>query len=46
MFILEIHEYAKVIGIDPEHEKELLHIAREGIVAPLPDHWRPWLDDH
>jgi len=42
-FILaEIHEYARVIGIDPDKEKDLLYIAREGINAPLPENWRPW----
>ena len=43
LFILaEIHEYARVIGIDPDKEKDLLYIAREGINAPLPENWRPW----
>lgn len=40
--ITEIYEYAKVIGIDPETEKDLLYIAREGINAPLPESWKPW----
>lgn len=40
--ILEIYEYARVIGIDPDREYDLLWIAREGINAPLPDHWKPW----
>lgn len=39
---LEIFEYAEVIGIDPVKDKELLWIAREGIIAPLPPNWKPW----
>ena len=27
--------------MDPESEKELLWIAREGIKAPLPQDWKP-----
>jgi len=38
----EISEYARVIGIDPDREKDLLYIAREGINAPLPENWKPW----
>lgn len=38
----EIFEYAQIIGIDPKTEPHLIYIAREGICAPLPDHWRPW----
>lgn len=38
----EIHEYAREIGIDPETEPELMWLAREGIVAPLPQEWKPW----
>ncbi|KAF5896485.1 centrosomal protein, partial [Clarias magur] len=40
----EIHEYAREIGIDPEREPELLWLAREGIVAPLPAEWKPCQD--
>ncbi|XP_033970368.1 centrosomal protein of 164 kDa-like [Trematomus bernacchii] len=40
----EIHEYAREIGIDPERESELLWLAREGIVAPLPPEWKPCQD--
>ncbi|XP_054883939.1 centrosomal protein of 164 kDa-like isoform X2 [Poeciliopsis prolifica] len=40
----EIHEYATDIGIDPENEPELLWLAREGIVAPLPPEWKPCQD--
>merc|ERR1712048_439421 len=42
----EIFEYAQVIGIDPYHEPELLHIARQGIVAPLPSDWKPCQDEN
>ena len=38
----EVFDYAKVIGITPENEPDLLWIAREGINAPLPDNWKPW----
>ena len=38
----EIFEYAQSIGIDPINERDLLFIAREGIVAPLPTDWKPW----
>jgi centrosomal protein CEP164 len=40
--VAEINEYARVIGIDPARDKELMHIAREGINAPLPPNWKPW----
>ncbi|XP_005104228.2 centrosomal protein of 164 kDa [Aplysia californica] len=37
----EIMEYAASIGIDVNKEQHLLWVAREGINAPLPEHWRP-----
>lgn len=40
----EIEEYAREIGIDPEREPDLLWLAREGIVAPLPLEWKPCQD--
>ncbi|XP_073780258.1 centrosomal protein of 164 kDa isoform X2 [Danio rerio] len=40
----EIHEYALEIGIDPQREPELLWLAREGMVAPLPAEWKPCQD--
>ncbi|XP_075957093.1 uncharacterized protein cep164 isoform X2 [Anarhichas minor] len=40
----EIQEYAREIGIDPDSEPELLWLAREGIVAPLPAEWKPCQD--
>ena len=40
--IVEINEYARVIGIDPVQDKDLMFIAREGINAPLPPNWKPW----
>ncbi|NXG76475.1 CE164 protein, partial [Baryphthengus martii] len=33
--------YAQDIGIDPDKEPELLWVAREGIMAPLPPNWKP-----
>ncbi|XP_037697515.1 centrosomal protein of 164 kDa isoform X3 [Choloepus didactylus] len=40
----EILEFAKEIGIDPIKEPELMWLAREGIVAPLPMEWKPCQD--
>ena len=40
--LTEVFEYALSIGIDPRKERDLLFIAREGIVAPLPQDWKPW----
>lgn len=42
LLTLEIFEYARVIDIDPDEEPELMYIARQGIVAPLPADWKPW----
>ena len=38
----ELLEYARKLGIDVHTEKQLLHIAREGLLAELPEGWRPW----
>lgn len=40
--LAEILEFAREIGIDPIKEPELMWLAREGIVAPLPVEWKPW----
>ncbi|XP_016289313.1 centrosomal protein of 164 kDa isoform X4 [Monodelphis domestica] len=40
----EIFEFAREIGIDPNNEPELMWLAREGIVAPLPMEWKPCQD--
>ncbi|XP_056398760.1 centrosomal protein of 164 kDa isoform X3 [Hyla sarda] len=40
----EIQEYARMIGIDPDAEAEMMWLAREGIVAPLPSDWKPCQD--
>ncbi|XP_075402767.1 centrosomal protein of 164 kDa isoform X5 [Tenrec ecaudatus] len=40
----EILEFAREIGIDPNKEPELMWLAREGIVAPLPMEWKPCQD--
>lgn len=40
----EINEYARVIGLDPDSEKNLIWIAKEGINAPLPPNWKPCQD--
>ncbi|XP_061389906.1 uncharacterized protein LOC133325096 [Musca vetustissima] len=36
----DIHEYAKTIGIDPVKEPHLLHLAKEGLMRPLPANWQ------
>ncbi|XP_035411817.2 centrosomal protein of 164 kDa isoform X1 [Cygnus atratus] len=40
----EIQDFARDIGIDPEKEPELMWLAKEGIVAPLPPEWKPCQD--
>lgn len=42
LLITEIQEYATKIGIDPEHEPHLLHLAKEGLMQALPAPWKPW----
>lgn len=42
----EVFEYARTIDIDPINESHLMWIAREGISAPLPKHWKPCQDPH
>ncbi len=37
----EIDEYAKWLGMDLSTDKDLQWIAREGLKAPLPEHWKP-----
>lgn len=44
MSVSELHAYAGVIGINPDEEPHLIRIAREGINAKLPEHWKPCLD--
>ncbi|CAD5115821.1 DgyrCDS4761 [Dimorphilus gyrociliatus] len=41
----DIREYASVIGINPDTEPELMWLARDGITAALPDHWKPCQDE-
>ncbi|XP_061682835.1 centrosomal protein of 164 kDa-like isoform X2 [Syngnathoides biaculeatus] len=40
----DIREYAVQIGIDLDNETELMWLAKEGIVAPLPPEWKPCQD--
>lgn len=42
MGFLEIHEYAKYLGMDPKKDKDYLYIAKEGLKAPLPEKWKPY----
>jgi len=37
----EILEYAQWLGIDVEKERDFFWIARQGLKAPLPEHWKP-----
>ncbi|XP_058065603.1 centrosomal protein of 164 kDa [Anopheles bellator] len=37
----EITEYAMKIGIDPDKEANLVYLARQGLLHPLPEHWKP-----
>jgi centrosomal protein CEP164 len=37
----EVLEYAKWLGMDTETDSELLWIAKEGLMAPLPCDWKP-----
>lgn len=37
----DIRDYCKIIGLDPEKEKSLVHIAVEALKAPLPRDWKP-----
>jgi hypothetical protein len=39
---IEIIEYAKFLGMDPEEDRDLLWIAKESLKAPLPENWKPW----
>jgi hypothetical protein len=41
-FVVEINDYARVIGLDPNVDKHLMYIAKEGIKARLPENWKPW----
>ena len=38
----EVIDYAEWLGMDIEADEDLLWIAREGLKAPLPEHWKPW----
>lgn len=40
--ILEIIDYARKIGIQPDKEPHLLQIALEGLMKALPEEWKPW----
>ncbi len=37
----EIIEYALFIGMDPIEDIDLLWIARDGLITPLPEEWKP-----
>ncbi|XP_053677211.1 centrosomal protein of 164 kDa [Anopheles nili] len=37
----EILEYAVKIGIDPDKETNILYLARQGLLHPLPENWKP-----
>mmetsp|Transcript_95683 Transcript_95683/g.270789 ORF Transcript_95683/g.270789 Transcript_95683/m.270789 type:complete len:167 (-) Transcript_95683:194-694(-) len=37
----EVRNYGEWLGMDPEQDRDLFHIAREGLKAPLTDGWKP-----
>ena len=37
----ELLDYARFLGIDPDDEPELMWIAKQGVMAPLPAGWKP-----
>jgi hypothetical protein len=37
----EVLEYAKWLGMDLESDKDLFWLPREGLMAPLPNNWKP-----
>lgn len=37
----EVTEYATWLGMDPVEDRDLRWIAREGLMAPLPQGWKP-----
>lgn len=37
----EVREYAKWLGMELEHDRDLFWIAKEGLKAPLPENWKP-----
>ncbi|XP_046665695.1 centrosomal protein of 164 kDa-like isoform X2 [Homalodisca vitripennis] len=41
----EVRDYAARIGINPDTEKHLLHIALDGLMSPLPEDWKACLDE-
>ncbi|XP_018322411.1 trichohyalin isoform X2 [Agrilus planipennis] len=41
----EIKDYASKIGIDPDSEPQLLPLAVEGLMKPLPPGWKPFYDE-
>lgn len=36
----EVEDYARWLGMDPRADRELLWVAREGLMAPLPPQWK------
>ena len=41
----EIEEYANWLGMTSPEDDDLRWIAREGLKAPLPEHWKPCKTD-
>ncbi|TYZ61939.1 hypothetical protein PybrP1_001381 [[Pythium] brassicae (nom. inval.)] len=39
LFHAGVEEHARRLGMDPERERDFLWLARESLVAPLPDGW-------
>lgn len=40
-FFIEVLDYARRLGINPDAEPYLLDLAREGLMAALPEGWQP-----
>merc|ERR1740117_1182708 len=37
----EVRNYAEWLGMDPQTDKDLMYLAKEGLKAPLTDGWKP-----
>ena len=37
----EVKNYAEWLGLDPKEDTDLMHLAKEGLKAPLKDGWKP-----
>ncbi|CAJ1329300.1 unnamed protein product [Effrenium voratum] len=42
----EVKNYAEWLGLDPKEDEDLLHLAREGLKAPLGEGWKPCTNEN